>query len=69
MKHILILVLVIVFVGCKGQNNDKNIESTYEIKIIDRCQYVYVSRRPYDVGFSITHKGNCNNIEHATPKK
>ena len=45
--------------SCKGDNNDKNPEKNYEIKVIDSCEYIYVSRRPWAGNFSLTHKGNC----------
>jgi len=42
-----------------GDNNDINASTSYEVKVIDSCEYIYVSRRPYSVEFSLTHKGNC----------
>jgi hypothetical protein len=42
-----------------GADNDKRPAETCEIKVIDRCEYIYVSRRPFGPEFSITHKGNC----------
>jgi hypothetical protein len=43
----------------EGDNNDIKAEKTYEIKVIDSCEYIYVSRRPWAGDFSLTHKGNC----------
>lgn len=47
------------FLSCAGGGNDINPEKTYEIKVIDSCEYIYVSRRPWGAEFSLTHKGNC----------
>ena len=57
-----VLCLVFLCGGCSsfdGAENDVNPEKTYEIKTIDSCEYIYVSRRPYSGEFSLTHKGNC----------
>lgn len=65
MKQLLfIAILISVLVGCGGINNDANPETSYEVKIIDGCEYIYVSRRPYSAEFSLTHKGDCNNPIH-----
>jgi len=48
-----------VLQSCDGQYNDANCEKTYEVKVIDSCEYIYVSRRPWSGEFSLTHKGNC----------
>jgi hypothetical protein len=49
------------FFSCSptGGENDTKVEETYEIKVIDSCEYIYVSRRPWSGEFSLTHKGNC----------
>lgn len=54
-----ILFIIYYFLSCAGSENDINPEKNYEIKIIDSCEYIYVSRRPFASEFSITHKGNC----------
>lgn len=53
------MLVAVIFCGCKGSENDVNIEKSYEIKVIDSCEYIYVSRRPWSEEFSLTHKGNC----------
>ena len=58
-KKLTIFLIVIIFLSCSGINNDKYPEQVYEIKIIDSCEYIYVSRRPTAAEFSLTHKGNC----------
>lgn len=61
-----ILLVGIVFVSCNennGSENDLRPEQNYQIKIIDSCEYIYVSRRPWGSEFSITHKGNCKFCE------
>lgn len=57
-----VLLVVVIFCGCnppQGSVNDINIENSYEVKVIDSCEYIYVSRRPWSGEFSLTHKGNC----------
>jgi hypothetical protein len=56
-----ILLLAAVFSSCSfdGAGNDMKPEQSFEIKVIDSCEYIYVSRRPYSGEFSLTHKGNC----------
>jgi predicted small secreted protein len=56
------LLVAVIFCGCNatdGAGNDMKPEQTYEIKVIDSCEYIYVSCRPFDRTFSLTHKGNC----------
>lgn len=56
------LLVAVIFCGCyttDGAGNDMRPEQTYEIKVIDSCEYIYVSCRPFDRTFSLTHKGNC----------
>jgi hypothetical protein len=49
---------------CEGAGNDLEPEKTYRIVIIENCEYVYISRRPWDSNMAIAHKGNCNNPIH-----
>jgi hypothetical protein len=55
------MLVAVIFCGCnpEGSENDVNIEKTYEVKVLDSCEYIYVSRRPWSGEFSLTHKGNC----------
>ena len=55
------LLVAVIFCGCnpEGSENDVNIEKNYEVKVLDSCEYIYVSRRPWSGEFSLTHKGNC----------
>ena len=57
-KAFFILLVMCCFFSC-GSGNDAKPEETYEIKVIDSCEYIYVSRRPWSSEFSLTHKGNC----------
>ena len=58
-----ILLALVLCVGCgnvtEGAGNDKNPERTYRIVEIDSCEYIYISRRPFEGNMAITHKGNC----------
>lgn len=56
-----VLLVAVIFCGCspEGSENDVNIEKSYEVKVLDSCEYIYVSRRPWTGEFSLTHKGNC----------
>ena len=60
-KAFFILLVMCCFFSCSppGSENDAKPEETYEIKVIDSCEYIYVSRRPWSGDFSLTHKGNC----------
>lgn len=60
-KAFLIMLVIFCFFSCSplGSGNDAKPEETYEIKVIDSCEYIYVSRRPWSSEFSLTHKGNC----------
>jgi len=60
-KAFFILLVMCCFFSCSrtGIENDAKPEETYEIKVIDNCEYIYVSRRPWSGEFSLTHKGNC----------
>lgn len=57
----ILLLATVFFQSCTldGYNNDVVPEKTYEVKVIDSCEYIYVSRRPFSAEFSLTHKGNC----------
>lgn len=58
----LYLVLALVFAGgCSpaGSENDVNPEETYKIIVIDSCEYIYLTRRPWGGEMALTHKGNC----------
>lgn len=54
-----LLLAAVFFQSCGGAENDAHPETSYEIKVIDSCEYIYVSRRPFSGEFSLTHKGNC----------
>ena len=56
-----VLLVAVIFCGCnpEGSENDVNIEKSYEVKVLDSCEYIFVSRRPWSGEFSLTHKGNC----------
>ena len=60
-KAFFILLVMCCFFSCSpaGSENDTKVKETYEIKVIDSCEYIYVSRRPWSSEFSLTHKGNC----------
>tara|TARA_R110000824_G_C15210760_1_gene676586 strand:- start:1345 stop:1617 length:273 start_codon:yes stop_codon:yes gene_type:complete len=49
--------------GCNpaGSENDTNPEQTHREIIIDDCEYIFVSRRPFSAEMALTHKGNCTN--------
>jgi len=54
-------------VGCSpaGSNNDvisvSGREISYRVVVIDDCEYIYLSRRPWGAEMSLAHKGNCTN--------
>lgn len=58
-----ILLVAFLMVGCtpEGSGNDMNIEENYKTVIIEGCEYIYVSRRPWSSEMIMTHKGNCPN--------
>lgn len=59
---IILTTLLITLGSCAkptGSESDIKIEESYEVKILDSCEYIYVSRRPWSAEFSLTHKGNC----------
>lgn len=68
MKFLPLLLFIVLFSSCDGINNDRHPEDNYSIKTIDNCEYIYVSRRPWDGNFSLTHKGNCKNPIHYEQK-
>jgi len=55
------LLVAVIFCSCtpEGSRNDVNVENSYEVRVLDSCEYIYVSRRPWSGEFSLTHKGNC----------
>lgn len=57
--NLLFIIFPEIFIKNPGTNNDVHPEQTFEIKVIDSCEYIYVSRRPLHNEFSLTHKGNC----------
>lgn len=59
MKLFIFIIIILSFSSCAGSLNDKYPEKFYEIKIIDSCEYIYVSRRPWSSDFTLNHKGNC----------
>jgi len=64
MKYVLYLLLtVFLMVGCNpaGSKNDLHPEKTYRIITIDNCEYIFISRRPWDGNMALAHKGNCKN--------
>lgn len=58
-----LVVFLILGVSSKtqGAGNDLSPEKTYRTVIIENCEYIFVSRRPFSAEFSLTHKGNCTN--------
>jgi len=58
-----ILILFICGLSCgvidKGGDNDIKPEETYKIVVIDSCEYIVISRRPWGGDIAIAHKGNC----------
>ena len=64
-KSILVIttLLVLLLFSCDDNGNAITGEKNYSIEIIDDCEYI----RKYDgynMGYSFTHKGNCNNPIH-----
>ena len=64
---IIFVILILFAFGC-GSQNDLIPEISHKIITIDKCEYIYVSRRPSGVEFSLTHKGNCSNSVHIYSK-
>lgn len=64
MKTIIALLPVacgVILAGCHGADNDLSPGKTYRIYVIEGCEYLLVSRRPWAGDFAMTHKGNCTN--------
>lgn len=47
--------------GYSGAGNDKTPMASYKTIIIEDCEYIFISRRPYGSDMSLSHKGNCKN--------
>jgi len=62
--YILSVAILIISCSPSGSENDINIESSYETIVIEGCEYIYVSRRPWSAEMMMAHKGNCSNPEH-----
>lgn len=72
-KFLCLIVSLIVFNSCitDGSENDINPVKSFDVLEIDNCEYIYITRRPFQGNMAITHKGNCrycnekrNNKEH-----
>lgn len=67
MKRKITLMLAVILTallgGCtpSGSENDLHPEKTYKVIVIDKCEYVMVSRRPWSGEMAMAHKGNCQN--------
>jgi len=61
MKKILLLILAaflcVAFCSCMNLHVEKK-TGTYDIIIIDSCEYIQNSRRAFN-NYAFTHKGNC----------
>lgn len=57
------VILIALLVGCSpyGSDNDVNPGKTYKIIVIEDCEYVIISRRPWAGNMALAHKGNCKN--------
>lgn len=66
MKKLLVVLVLVLFTSCNppGSENDKHPEKTYKIVTIDKCEYIFISRRPFSSEMALTHKGNCSNPYH-----
>ena len=64
MLLILFLATIIICVrsySSLGMDNDINPETSYKVIVIDSCEYIFVSCRPWGSDMSLAHKGNCIN--------
>ncbi len=59
-----ICIMTLFILGFNGARNDKNPEKSYKVVIIEQCEYIYISRRPFSAEFCLSHKGNCKNPIH-----
>ena len=72
-KKFIILIMCLIVIGCPLPN-DENIKNTnlnYTIKIVDGCEYIEYAK-DFGTGlavYSLTHKGNCKNPIHSCPTK
>ena len=57
------LLVAFLMVGCssEGSENDVHPEETYKTVVIDGCEYIFVSRRPWSGDMALAHKGKCKN--------
>lgn len=70
------LTVLILVTGC-GKSGDKNFgdntyrisndPKTFDVIIIDGCEYIYRENNGYQQGPIFTHKGNCKNPIHKQP--
>jgi hypothetical protein len=44
-----------------GADNDEHPETSY--RVIEGCEYVFVSRRPFGSNMAMAHKGDCRKCE------
>ena len=59
-----VMLVAVPLTGCTdGAGNDLHPEQTYKIVVIDSCEYIFVSRRPFSGEFALAHKGNCKFCE------
>jgi hypothetical protein len=66
MKKLLLILVCIVFAGCKPNVPSTNSGKGYDILMIDNCQYIKIHRASQ--GY-MAHKGNCTNSIHIYNKK
>lgn len=78
MKKVIYLVSALILVSCAPTVVDKKEDSfsdkplkeifngvDYQVVVIDSCEYI-IGRddNPYNGGYFLSHKGNCNNPIH-----
>lgn len=64
---VLVAVCIALLSGCslsEGVDNDLHPEKSYRVVSIEGCEYIFVSRRPWQGNMSLAHKGNCKNPIH-----
>lgn len=68
MKKLLISLLAMMAMGCENapMNNSLSPKSNYSIVKIEGCEYLECDT--YAGHYVYTHKGNCSNPIHLTPK-
>ena len=47
----------------RGASNDLYPEEVHKVIVIEGCEYIFISRRPFDSQMALAHKGNCKNHE------